>query len=511
MKKKIAALLCGVMCLTGFTGCSDTELAYLQMSKDMLQMMDACEVSGTTQVDVDLDAMQGFLSEAAQAANSIEPTMPDGLNGKKSVTLDYVMQMDMNQMEYVMDLDLTYEKEKYDLGTLSYSMTDGIYYSAEGLLGLYDFAGDILDADTKAEAGYFFEDAYAADLKAALAKQGDIALLSAEDLTGIRMEEVLPDGIGNLYDAVFTFYEDVLQGFETGMVKKANGGFVIEADGQAVADMFIRLLDFIAANPNQVLDATEAYMAAVTAQMGMTAEENAEVSALFAEAKANEAEFVETVCGIRDFMQVILEEESVQMLLNGFQYDAAVKRSNGGFLSEETTLLTHNGKEVCKVTSEGAVKAANISLQFPTKTMSMDALAEKLGALHDKYNPVTGVCVNWGWEDTNTEALIWATRAEEVPFGIDANGAEWTDIIVRDGRTYVPLRVVCAMLDENISWDRATKSAFVTVDGKNIEMDGILQDGTSFVGVREFEKLGYCIDYTSAEGEYSVDIYRWTE
>ena len=42
MKKKLAALLCGVMCVTAFTGCSRTELAYLKMSKDLMDTMSSC-------------------------------------------------------------------------------------------------------------------------------------------------------------------------------------------------------------------------------------------------------------------------------------------------------------------------------------------------------------------------------------------------------------------------------------------------------------------------------------
>lgn len=507
MKKKLAALLCGVMCLTGFSGCSDAELAYLKMSGDLLDTMASCEVSGKVQADVDFDGLRGFLADAAEAANSgPDLSALEGLSGKKAATLDYKMQMDLNQLEYMMDFDLTYEKEKYDMGTLYYSLTDGVFYSTDGLLGLYDLAGDLVDEEL--QAGYFFSDAYAADLKAALAQEKYITLLSAEDLTGLNMDETMPEkGLGEIYDAAVTFYQDVLKGFETGTVKQSNGGFVIEADGQKAAALFIDLLDFLAANPNQVLDATEAYLITVTEQMGMSAEERAEVSALFTEARANKEAFVDTVIGIKEFVQIVLEEESVQMLLDGVQYQATVKQSGSSFTSDETTTMTHKGKVVCKIASDATVKKATVALRFPASGMSADALAEKLDTLNNKYNPVTGVNICWGWEDTATEALISVVREEAAPFDME-DGAEWTDLIMKDGRAYMPLRKICDMLGEDIGWDKATKTAFVTVDGKKIELDGILQNGSSFVGVREFEKLGYTVDYSSANGEKAAVIYR---
>ena len=71
-------------------------------------------------------------------------------------------------------------------------------------------------------------------------------------MTGVDMEGVSMSG---LQDAVFTFYEDVFKGFETGMVKKISGGYAIQADGQQVAQLMINMLDFIGKNPEQVLNA----------------------------------------------------------------------------------------------------------------------------------------------------------------------------------------------------------------------------------------------------------------
>ena len=60
MKKIVTALLCAVMCLTAFTGCSKTELGYLQMCRDMMVMMESCQIKGQTQFDMDFDALRSF-------------------------------------------------------------------------------------------------------------------------------------------------------------------------------------------------------------------------------------------------------------------------------------------------------------------------------------------------------------------------------------------------------------------------------------------------------------------
>ena len=61
MRKKIAALLCALMCVMAFTGCSKAEMQYLQMSADMLQNMPVAETKGTTTITMDFDALEKFM------------------------------------------------------------------------------------------------------------------------------------------------------------------------------------------------------------------------------------------------------------------------------------------------------------------------------------------------------------------------------------------------------------------------------------------------------------------
>ncbi len=505
MKKKLAALLCGVMCMTGFTGCSDTELAYLKMSGDLIDAMSSCKISGEMKADVDLDALQDFIVDVAEAANSgVAVFGQEEMSGKKSVKLGYDMQMDLNTLEYVMGFDLSYEGKKYDLGDLYYSLTEGMYYSTDGVWGMYEMAAD-LTGEAYADS-YFFSDAYAADLKAALAEEPYIELVSVEDLTGMNMDEALPEnGFEELYDAVFTFYEDLFEGFETGMVKEIPGGFAIEADGHAVAQLFVDFMDFMAANPDQVLDAAEAYLTAVMDEM--PGEEAAAIPEMFAAARESKDEFVAAVDGINAVVKTVMEEESVQMVLDSFGYEAVVKKEGAGFVSQESYLVAHEGKTVCSIASESVMKATVTQMKFPAGGMTADELGMKLEELNDTYNPVIGAAVSWGWEDTETEALLYTIRAEELPLAM-SEGAEWTGMAVQNGRAYVPLRAICDILGEDVIWDQAAKKAYVRVDGVKTELAGILQDGTSYVGVREFEKMGYTVEYSSIDGEKEALILK---
>ena len=110
MKKIVTALLCAVMCLTAFTGCSKTELGYLQMCRDMMVMMESCQIKGQTQFDMDFDALRSFAAAIENETGSmgLAEGMED-LTGSHSVLLDYTMDMDINALNYRLDMAMTYQ------------------------------------------------------------------------------------------------------------------------------------------------------------------------------------------------------------------------------------------------------------------------------------------------------------------------------------------------------------------------------------------------------------------
>lgn len=488
MKKKLAALLCGVMCMGAFSGCSSTELAYLQMSRELVDTMSTCTVEGKIDAKVDLDALEAFAEKVTGEESYYD------LSGKKNLTVDYDMTMNFNTLAYEMSFDVACDGKQYDLGTLYYGLNDGIYVTSDTLLGVYQLAGSVSDMY---DGTYVMSDAFAKDLQKVLAQDKYIELMSAEEMTG---GAAMPDmNYGDLYDAAFTFYEDVLDGFETGMITASNGGYKIQANGRQTAELLTKLVDFIAAHPEQVLDATEVYMQAVMDTMPVSQDNAAakeELTAMFAEARNSKEEFVGVVQEIGSMLKEVLAEDSVQAVLDGFRYEADVKKTGNGFASTEQYTLKNGKQQVATLKNVSTVTKATADVAFPKSGISAADLKDKLIALEGKYNPVTGVAFSWGWEDENCEATVYTMREDAAIFD---TGAEWADLVVENGRTYLPLRLTAELLQEEVGWDKTTRTAYIMQDGKRVDMQGKLVDGTAFVAVRDFEKLGYTVTYSAYE------------
>ena len=223
MKKVLAAVLSGLLCVTAFTGCSATELSCLKMSKEIMDTMKTCKVSGQIQMDMDFDSLAAFSSELSGMEISAEEL---GVTGKKSAKLDYVSRMDMTNMAFDMDMDLVYDGKKYEMGDLYYGLTDGVYISGETILGVYQLAMDVAKPN---EDSYLLQEGFAKDLKTVLNQHKYIQIVDMEEM-GVSQEEleaVLPTDYQGIYDAAFRFYEDVFKGFQTDMVKEVSGGYQI--------------------------------------------------------------------------------------------------------------------------------------------------------------------------------------------------------------------------------------------------------------------------------------------
>lgn len=501
MKKKLAALLCGVMCAGAFTGCSTTELGYLNMGREMLDTMQSCKVTGTMQADVDFDALEGFMVDVAKATGANEVASVGELpDGKKSMKIAYDMNMDLQKLNYDMSFDVKYEGKEYDLGTVYYSLTDGVVLTTDTLLGAYQLAGAMDEKDS-----YVFSEAFARDFKSAVGQGKYVTLLSGEDMTGVDMSLLPENSFGDLYDAAFTFYEEVFKGFETGMIKKIDGGYECKADGQAVAQLLIQVLDFIGKNPEQVLNATENYLMAAMNSAGVSAEEKAQLQGAFAELKASQEDFVDAAGDMSAMLKGIVKEPSMAMLLNSFSYEAQTKKITDGYHSTASYTVAYKGKNVAKLTADSTTKKAAVAVAVPKGNVTFEDLQGKVKAVENRYNPVSDLTMTWGLYGDNEGASLSASRKNGNAYF--TGDFDYTDLVVKNGRAYLPLRAVCDMLGEEVGWENATKTPYVMHNGNRVEMKGLLQDGTAFVGVRAFEKLGYTVTYTpSAEGEKTVKL-----
>ena len=73
-------------------------------------------------------------------------------------------------------------------------------------------------------------------------------------------------------------YKDGFSGFTTGMVTRIQNGYQIEATGTEVGQMLVSLLDYMAQNPEPVINALEEYLKVTMQASGATEAEIADLT-----------------------------------------------------------------------------------------------------------------------------------------------------------------------------------------------------------------------------------------
>ncbi len=509
MRRKLAAVLCTLLCLTAFTGCSADEVGYLKMSADMFKGMEVSETTGEADITLDFDAMKTFAADVMLASGMTQEDVDAAMagmtdfDGKKNVKLNYTMLMNMDDMSFMFDVDAKYKNQEYSFGRWYYGTKDGVYVSTETVWSAYRLMQDMTE-DTDS---YFFSDAFAQEWKSMLDRDQYICVLDMKEDLGLTQEELdalIPSGYDSVYEAAINMYKDGFSGFSTGMVTRIQNGYQVEATGTEVGQMLVSLLDYMAQNPEPVINALEEYLKVTMQASGATEAEIADLTSSMQAAREDVEAFRTVLADVKDAVATGMKNETVAALLNGFHYTSEFTKVNDRYYGSENYQMAYKGSTMCAITSSMRMEEARGSVVFPSISVRPDAITTELETLTDKYNPVTGVSATWYYDEPT--AFLTEERAEPVYWG--GSVSPIVEYVVQDGRIYLPLRSICDMLGEAVTWDQATKTASVVQGETVIPMDGILVDSTSYIGVRGFEALGYQVTYTNTDGQHVATIVK---
>ena len=499
MKKKLAAFLCGVMCMGTLAGCSTEEIAYLKMVNELSDLQEQGRIVGTMQIDVDFDEMHKQAEELAKAYYDVADftvNENEDLDGKKSFAVDYEMNLDTNKVAYDLAFDVKYDGKTYDMGKISHTATSGLYVSNDLLLGMYELMGDL---DVGEEATFKLSEEYAKEFKEIVSKDKYIKLADAQEITGMDMKAAVSEqDVSEVIAAMMDFLQGALNGFETGLVKSVPNGFEVSATGSEAAQMIVKLINHIANNPDSVIAEAEKLTTVAIEKFGADSAEaaakQAEMKAAFAAVKEDKAIYADLLKEVAAMIEAEMKGEAAAKLLNDISFKETIVKAGEGYETTGVYEMKNAGKNVVTMKASAKIEKSANEISVPASYVELDVLRGKMNALEDKYNPVIGAEIDWGFEKGGTDAILYAARKY-----YDESAMEWTNVIVKDGRAYVPLRLIAEKLGEEVGWENATKTPYVMKNGQRVDMKGLLQDGSAYVGIRDFEKLGYTVDYTVDE------------
>ncbi|QHI71393.1 stalk domain-containing protein [Aminipila terrae] len=499
MKRKIQIALCMLLCSVIFFGCSSNELGYLDLCKEMSNIK-SCQFSGTAEIYYDADAIKEFIAKYAEDEYLTEDLEKDfsKFTGKKKIELLYSGSGETSDTEgkYELDIKARIDGREGKLGKLYISSTEGIYIERDMLINLYQLSRDLF---TDYKNSYFYSTAYEKELRNALGTSEYIQLFNPEDALELEDESSFDSSVYNSADftnKTMEFIKDIFKGYTSGTVTSIPGGYSVSADGDRLIQIASECLGYMGSNIDDIINSFLEFTSYMEKLQGIESdEENMKIS------DADRAEMAGQIAAIKTQLDYMHKKGELDFI-KPFSYNQTVKKSGNVYTCEQNLSMNTNSKDLFYIKSKSTMESKKVDMKFPVQGTDISAISQNISKLEDKYNPVKKVEISWEKsretaEDGYDYCDIYYTRKSASPLSQEKD-YDWGEYQNLNKQMYVPLRQICEYFGEEVGWDNQNKIAYVVRDGKKIKINGIYDTETVFVKARDFEKLGYKVNYNGS-------------
>ncbi|SMB82902.1 Copper amine oxidase N-terminal domain-containing protein [Desulfonispora thiosulfatigenes DSM 11270] len=466
-KTKILTLVLVPVLLIGLlTGCTPAELGLYDLQKEMSNL-NVYETTG--EVEIKLDQIP---KEMQEEMGEKDLAMLQTL--LKFSTLNYEMRV--NVEDEFMDGSF-YLKNKFTNGKeklISYTIKgDNIYLKVD---------------DLKIILERFSDNEEIKDFLAAVGDAKYIHINSQKDLEtplyGDGQIKKQRDISIKLLDGLV---HEVYRDFELGMIEQKGDTYIVKLDANSLTNFLKPFLLYSLENSNKVgnfaknfitnLNAEELKMFQLTPEMQTEAVKG--IDELLTNISADKEEMKAQINQMDAFINPMIKET-----LGDSKIETKITKLAEGNYSSEQSIKIHIKDPANKdesfnmsLTEKATSKVIEpFEYSFPNKDLtSLELVAKKMP-------PKMNVSI-----DGNFYTLSK---------GLDTDFAEVEAKIIND-RTYLPLRQIAEAFDEKVVWDETAKVAFIERGDKRTEITGTIIENTTFVQIRDFEKVGYGVKWNA--------------
>ncbi len=473
----IAAMLALVVALCG--ACSGDMLSYWKTLYD-INSQQYLEETGTLTFGVESKELSDMLQAEGLPADLLE-----------KMTLTYTGKTDQKNMRMELDAKLTAGGNEFPI--VMYLDNTTLYFRADGVLNTMQLLAEASE-DVKAE------------YEATKALFGDAAWLKVELLDEDEKAAFadVKSEVGKVYTEealkLMTALDKAFGDFDSDAFAASGKTYTLKLDNKSCAKLLSDLLAYTVKNTDTVAAALKEYVEGSTL---FEATEKQELIDSLNEFAAIKDEVTDV--DIKDLQDTLNEGlTGVDMPKFDLTYDLT-KNSSTSYtekmdcsmtMTAAMTGSTSDMKTYMQVESD--IKVLNsLTITVPTDAVDVEKLIEQG---HAKFYP-SGVSATIYLDDD----YMYYTQYYDCSL-LDESGTLNPEVRVINNTTYLPLRAIGEACGEDVFWDSAKKQAYVQQGEKKIYVTGFTdaKAGRSYLKVRDFEKLGYTVDYSAETGRVNM-------
>ena len=456
--KKYSKLLMAVllvMAMFVFAGCSEAGSGYFNSAKDVIEM-NHYAYDGQMKMSMDLGGLAGDPSDAEMAEIN---------NMLQNIDVTFTGQYDSKVGAYYMDMQM--KMGNYNVPMEMYICGDKMLVSADSILDMIKS----LNADQ-------------AELDATKAALGSVKWLDfadAESSLGNALQGMDFVKMNQSIYAVLTYFsEHSFKNLDLGCFSgDAAKGYTLTIDDSNANSVIKGLVTFVADNSEAICRDIDAQKSVLDG--GLLASYGMDSAALKDTVKE-----VAKYKGAEDLNNSISE---ITNMIKGTQFKSNIKKTADKKYTEKDKANITLDVEGTKI----AVKFDSVVNYDGTKAVEVNVPkdgVETIANIAKKLQPKL-IDATLYMKDNQ----IWLIKNYPASLFNSIDFIE-SQAIVKDDYNYFPMRQIAEMFGETVEWDAKAHKAYVVRGSEKIDMSGFIKNDRTYIKLRDFEKLGYMIDYT---------------
>ncbi|WP_027398532.1 stalk domain-containing protein [Anaerovorax odorimutans] len=501
MKKKLAIAIILALILGLFSGCSQSEIGYFKLNNDIQD--NSYEVKGNVDLTYNKKAVNDyftkFLKDTYGEYYEEEDNPFNEINFDGTITLNYNGKISYNKMYADLKLELNIENSTIDLGRIIIDSDDGLYVTKDSIIGLLKVA-KILDTN---EEGQMYTQRVENELNELLKEDSYINIYEGyEDYELVHFNSLSNKNL--LKDKEMEFFKSAFKNYSSGLITDYSKGYKLSATLQQIGDTLVETLDYILNNEDDFFESLKIYKDNLNTEID-NENINNYIKDILSELEENKIEFRNNLIMFKDGIEMGMESDMFSDFKNS-SFNSEINSTKNGFEITTTLNIVAEGKTLFNISENATIIPKEINNETPkTSSISIEEIEKKLNEINNEIRPVISAEITLdSYDDT---AWIDYYRSGNGAFWCsDLDDYDYLDYKYKNGRILLPVRNICESFGEEVKWDKKNKKAYIKKDGKDIYLDGIFDNDTYFIKIRELEKLNYKVEYEKEEDFEIINI-----
>lgn len=489
IKRILSLVLMIIMATMCFTGCSSTELNYLSIANEVAQLKNF-KIDGSVELNMSKELVEELFDEGVNIEN-----VKIDLTGEVSVDNKYV------------SITPKITIDELVLSDCEILMTEkGIFAEREGLVSFVKY---VLKLNTvmSDETLNKFEEALNKELGTyAYIQLTDFSDMSEED---VKMMSELMDS-SSVYEG---FVKDIFKDFDSELVTRDGNAYVITITPESSYLLIKNLLSYLEQNIESIYDSVVNIIPTfkgTAIEYMFVVESGYEEDCLdivVNDLVENREEYIlELKEGLLEISKEIVELkddiDEVIDYLNGTKITSSLEKKGNKYIEKDMATVVIEDKKVIDLKSEITYTTIDIKVRDCSAItyISIDDFITLMDRVQYKINPVDYMEIQYhNYSNTASAELARIEGTETTYF----------EYRIIEDRIYLPLRKICEYFGEEVYWDNEEHKAYIVRGEEKIDMTGTIIEDRTFIKMRDFEKLGYTLDWKDmGNNSYIVEIYK---